>query len=149
MLATRDALLALIETTYRSFKTVYKGYPLVVRPENVFDDGTRKGGIAIAPQSDMSSGLSTGFDQAVLTLRIELYIDATKEAEVRNRGEENEVWLVETIEGIRDLVFDNTTLATNTLLSVKEHQAIIRYGDREGEVRVASFELTYQKRKAR
>ena len=151
MLTTREAILALIETTYKGFKTVYKGYPLVINVGDVSDDGTRKGGIAIAPQSDDSMQISTGFDESFLAFRIELYLDATHEGETEDRGEANEVWITETMEGIRNLLFTeaNWKIADNTTLEIKNQRNRITYGDREGEIRLAVFEVSYRKRRVR
>ena len=151
MLTTRDAILALIETTYKGFKTVYKGYPLVVNVGDVSDDGSRKGGIAIAPQSDDSMQISTGFDESFLAFQIELYLDATHEAETEDRGEANEVWITETMEGIRKLLLTeaNWKIADNTTLEIKNQRNRITYRNREGEIRVATYDVSYRKRRAR
>jgi len=147
---TIEALKTLIEGNYL-FHTIYRGYPFVIRQEDICEDlnnTSRKGGCGIYAVSDISGYKSTGYDESILTVVIELYISAKTEIQTDDRGEENEEWLMEKATSIRDLIIDNHNLTVNTYL-VEKDPIKITYGSLEGLIRTTKMEISFRKRIAR
>ena len=148
MITTRDAIKSLITTNYTTFLTTYTGYPFSIRAEDVGKSGSNKGGLGVYCDSQEYKWKSTGFREAKQTFRIEIYIDAGREIDSNDRGVDNEAWLWNRMEWIRDLLLGsaNAMIIENTTLI--NHPLFIKASVLEGGVRQLSMTVSYKKRVA-
>ena len=149
MIATRDALKTLITNNYNDFLTIYVGFPLSIRCEDVIAIGARKGGLGIYCKAQDYKWHSSAQNIATLEFIIELYLDATKEADSNDRGEENEEWLWERMEGIRDLLFDTDNAVIVASTTIVKAPVKIESNILEGSIRQLRMSVSYDKRVTR
>ena len=149
MIATRNAIKTLITHNYTDFLTVYVGFPLAIRVEDVAVNNARKGGLGTYCKTQDYKWHSSAQNIATLEFGIELYLDATGEGDVNDRGAENEEWLWSRMEGIRDLLFDTDNAVIVADTTIIKAPVKIESGIMEGSIRQLRMTITYDKRVTR